>query len=571
MKIKAKARLGVLIMFTFLVVTGLIGIYSIQNIRNESGNIIRNNYESLEYMQQLMAASDSTANRIYMEAEMMKYLKLQESNITEPGEAELTLLLKQDIQNLLRRPDSLNLVEVRKHALAIQRVNMAAIQLKNRKTEQEASEAINYLVTISSLLGIIAFVLIINFPSYIADPIVQLTDSIKAIANRNYEERLHFSRKDEFEELATAFNQMAEKLDEYEHSNLARILFEKKRIETVINRISDPLVGLDEKRRIMFANEKALQLLNLTQEQVVDKYAPDIALHNDLMRDIIRIEQNDTDHNLMHIVVDGKENFFKKESISISHRPTGETDEIKLGEVIFLRNITSFKELDTAKTNFIATIAHELKTPVASVQMCAQLLTDERLGSLGEEHRKISFTLKEESNRLSKLINELLDMSQAETGNLHLHLEPHQLNNICEQSIESVKFQADRKGVAIHFDAVPDLPSLLLDQEKTRWVLINLLTNAIKYSPENESIGIRTFVAGDKVCISIQDHGQGIEPRYISRIFDKFFQVPGSAVGTGLGLAISREFVQAMKGEIRVQSESGKGSIFTVEFSAHAA
>ncbi len=571
MKIKAKARLGVLIMFTFLVVTGLIGIYSIQNIRNESGNIIRNNYESLEYMQQLMAASDSTANRSYMEAEMMKYLKLQESNITEPGEAELTLLLKQDIQNLLRRPDSLNLVEVRKHALAIQRVNMAAIQLKNRKTEQEASEAINYLVTISSLLGIIAFVLIINFPSYIADPIVQLTDSIKAIANRNYEERLHFSRKDEFEELATAFNQMAEKLDEYEHSNLARILFEKKRIETVINRISDPLVGLDEKRRIMFANEKALQLLNLTQEQVVDKYAPDIALHNDLMRDIIRIEQNDTDHNLMHIVVDGKENFFKKESISISHRPTGETDEIKLGEVIFLRNITSFKELDTAKTNFIATIAHELKTPVASVQMCAQLLTDERLGSLGEEHRKISFTLKEESNRLSKLINELLDMSQAETGNLHLHLEPHQLNNICEQSIESVKFQADRKGVAIHFDAVPDLPSLLLDQEKTRWVLINLLTNAIKYSPENESIGIRTFVAGDKVCISIQDHGQGIEPRYISRIFDKFFQVPGSAVGTGLGLAISREFVQAMKGEIRVQSESGKGSIFTVEFSAHAA
>ena len=571
MKIKAKARLGVLIMFTFLVVTGLIGIYSIQNIRNESGNIIRNNYESLEYMQQLMAASDSTADRSYMEAEMMKYLKLQESNITEPGEAELTLLLKQDIQNLLRRPDSLNLVEVRKHALAIQRVNMAAIQLKNRKTEQEASEAINYLVTISSLLGIIAFVLIINFPSYIADPIVQLTDSIKAIANRNYEERLHFSRKDEFEELATAFNQMAEKLDEYEHSNLARILFEKKRIETVINRISDPLVGLDEKRRIMFANEKALQLLNLTQEQVVDKYAPDIALHNDLMRDIIRIEQNDTDHNLMHIVVDGKENFFKKESISISHRPTGETDEIKLGEVIFLRNITSFKELDTAKTNFIATIAHELKTPVASVQMCAQLLTDERLGSLGEEHRKISFTLKEESNRLSKLINELLDMSQAETGNLHLHLEPHQLNNICEQSIESVKFQADRKGVAIHFDAVPDLPSLLLDQEKTRWVLINLLTNAIKYSPENESIGIRTFVAGDKVCISIQDHGQGIEPRYISRIFDKFFQVPGSAVGTGLGLAISREFVQAMKGEIRVQSESGKGSIFTVEFSAHAA
>lgn len=571
MKIKAKARLGVLIMFTFLVVTGLIGIYSIQNIRNESGNIIRNNYESLEYMQQLMAASDSTADRSYMEAEMMKYLKLQESNITEPGEAELTLLLKQDIQNLLRRPDSLNLVEVRKHALAIQRVNMAAIQLKNRKTEQEASEAINYLVTISSLLGIIAFVLIINFPSYIADPIVQLTDSIKAIANRNYEERLHFSRKDEFEELATAFNQMAEKLDEYEHSNLARILFEKKRIETVINRISDPLVGLDEKRRIMFANEKALQLLNLTQEQVVDKYAPDIALHNDLMRDIIRIEQNDTDHNLMHIVVDGKENFFKKESISISHRPTGETDEIKLGEVIFLRNITSFKELDTAKTNFIATIAHELKTPVASVQMCAQLLTDERLGSLGEEQRKISLTLKEESNRLSKLINELLDMSQAETGNLHLHLEPHQLNNICEQSIESVKFQADRKGVAIHFDAVPDLPSLLLDQEKTRWVLINLLTNAIKYSPENESIGIRTFVAGDKVCISIQDHGQGIEPRYISRIFDKFFQVPGSAVGTGLGLAISREFVQAMKGEIRVQSESGKGSIFTVEFSAHAA
>ena len=103
---------------------------------------------------------------------------------------------------------------------------------------------------IVTMFSLIAFTFIMNFPGYIADPIVQLTQSIKSIARKNYEERLHFDRKDEFEELAEAFNQMAEKLDEYEHSNLAGILFEKKRIETIINRMSDPVIGLENRKKL---------------------------------------------------------------------------------------------------------------------------------------------------------------------------------------------------------------------------------------------------------------------------------------------------------------------------------
>src|SRR4029077_6877119 len=137
-------------------------------------------------------------------------------------------------------------------SLAIQKLNMQAIVKKNELTQTTAGNASTYLIIIGTVCVLCTFTFIVNFPGYVADPIVQLTNSIKSIANKDYEERLHFDRKDEFEELADVFNAMAEKLDEYEHSSLAKILFEKKRIETIINRMTDPIVGLDENSMVVF-------------------------------------------------------------------------------------------------------------------------------------------------------------------------------------------------------------------------------------------------------------------------------------------------------------------------------
>src|SRR6185369_6677931 len=179
----------------------------------------------------------------------------------------------------LRRGYNDSIVTQTRHSIhKINDLNLKAIIRKNAIADETAHQATIYLIIIVTICFLTSFSFILNFPGYIANPIAQLTASIKAIANRNYEERLQFNRSDEFEELAQAFNSMAEKMDEYEHSNLANLLFEKKRIETIINRMNDPVIGLDDKRHIIFANKEAIELLNKKEEELVGHYAPDVAV-----------------------------------------------------------------------------------------------------------------------------------------------------------------------------------------------------------------------------------------------------------------------------------------------------
>jgi len=128
---------------------------------------------------------------------------------------------------------------------------------------------------------------------------------------------------------------------------------------------------------------------------------------------------------------------------------------------------------------------------------------------------------------------------------------------------EAVKFQAERKHVNLAVETFENIPPLQADLDKTTWVLVNFLTNAIRYSPENETVTVRCKTEQGSVVFSVQDHGPGIEPKYLKRIFEKFFQVPGTPTGTGLGLAISKEFIEAQGGRIGVDSSPGSGSVFS--------
>ena len=566
---KIKSKLIAALVMLFGVILGVIGlsIFYLKALSSDAKNILKDNYESLEYTKRIIAACDSiyidSAQGISM---IEKNLQLQEKNITEPGEQELTLELRKAYERISNNGISQQEIStIRRLCLLLQDINMKAIIGKNDVTMNTANKGSTYLEIVASVIAVLAFVFIVNFPGYIANPIVQLTSSIKSIANKDYEERLRFNRTDEFGELAEAFNLMAEKLDEYDHSKLAQILFEKKRIETIINRISDPIIGLNEDRKVVFVNDQALALLNLTSGQMVDRYAPDIALENDLFRNLVRIngEEKQPDMRVLKVVVNGKENYFSKESIVINLKPTGEKETLSIGRVIMLKNVTPYKERDLAKTNFIATVSHELKTPIASLMMGIKLLHDDRVGQLNEEQSNIVTTLQDETSRLSKISNELLDLAQVETGNIKLELQSVNPNDIIHYAIEAVKFQAQRKKVELVIQSDNQLPSIKADKDKTTWVLINLLTNAIRYSPENSEVTLRCEKEGGRVMFSVKDIGPGIESKYINRLFEKFFQVPGTPTGSGLGLAISKEFIEAQSGTISVESEPGKGSTFS--------
>lgn len=262
-------------------------------------------------------------------------------------------------------------------------------------------------------------------------------------------------------------------------------------------------------------------------------------------------------------MVNGKQNYFSREATVIQYHPTGEVGMQPIGQVIILKNITSYKELDLAKTNFIATVSHELKTPIASLQMGVKLLQDTRVGELNPEQKNIVTTLFDEMGRISRITNELLDLSQVETDNIKLNIKKADPKDLIPTAIEAVKFQVERKHVLIQVKVGSDIPEVLADFDKTAWVLVNFLTNAIRYSPENGTIIIRGQAVDGQVKFSVEDEGPGIEKKYMSRLFEKFYQVPGTPSGTGLGLAISKEFIEAQHGTVAVSSEIGKGSNFS--------
>jgi signal transduction histidine kinase len=308
---------------------------------------------------------------------------------------------------------------------------------------------------------------------------------------------------------------------------------------------------------------------------VIGKLASSLALTNDLMRSLIIKEleseiKNPRQQSLpMKIFADGKESYFEKETVTITIQSTGEDQTTTIGDVIILRNITVFKELDFAKTNFIATVSHELKTPIASIKLSLQLLEKPEIGKINEEQEQLIESIKEDSQRLLKITGELLDMAQLETGNIHLSIEKSNPYQMVKYAIDAVKVRADQKEIELIIDGEDELPDVKADSEKTGWVLINFLTNAITYSSNQSKIIVKLKRENSQVVFQVVDSGKGIDKRYKDKVFDKYFQIPGSnKSGTGLGLAISKEFIEAQSGTIGVECELGLGSTFYFKLTA---
>ncbi len=560
MKLKTKLSIGLIFLFVVILLFGILGIISINKLSNDNSLVLKNNHESLVYSNNMLKALENI--KIQKDATQLfeENLKKQETNITEVGEKEATTELRKNFNELKIDPnDSTNYPEIRQSIIQIQDLNEMAILRKSAIAKNTAETAKVWLSVIFTILTLIAFTFIFNLPGIISNPISTLSEGIKNIADKNYKKRIYLEQNDEFGDLANAFNEMAGKLDEYENSNLAQIKFEKSRIETIINQMRDGIVGLDDKRNILFLNAVAEKLLGLKESSIIGKYAPDVALTNDLMRTLL---QEAEEKEELKIYADNKESYFNKDILNVTN------NEIVIGKVIVLRNITPFHELNEAKTNFIATVSHELKTPISSIKMSAQLLNDERVGTLNNEQKELSNSINDDADRLLKITGELLNMAQVETGNIQLKLQHTLPETIVQQALQTVQFQAQQKNILLQKKIQNNLPLINVDTEKTTWVLINFITNAIKFSSEKSVIDINVYQKNNAVDFVVQDFGRGIDEKFLPKIFERYFKVPGSneRSGTGLGLSISKEFIESQGGNIWVESKLNEGSQFGFAF-----
>ena len=197
--------------------------------------------------------------------------------------------------------------------------------------------------------------------------------------------------------------------------------------------------------------------------------------------------------------------------------------------------------------------------------MSLQLLENEEIGMLNDEQKNLVESIKDDARRLLKITSELLNMTQVESGNIQLAISPVDPKEMLLYAINATQTQADQKQIKFDIDCAENISKVEADTEKTAWVLTNLISNAIRYSYDNSTIYLTVKEQNKKVQISVRDTGQGIAPQYKDKVFDRYFRVPGTKKeGTGLGLAISKEFIEAQNGQIKVESEFGAGSTFSL-------
>jgi len=575
MKIKTKLRLGFGFLFIIVLSFGLIALFFLNELSDKSKVILKDNYKSLKYVAAMRNVIDQhpfplshTQLTIFTEN-----LKNEGLNITEPGEKAAFRKLETAF-NALNGPQLSTTTEssiknLRVALQNIEQVNMKAIYDKNELANETSSRANVYIMIAATLSFIILFTFIVNFPGFVANPLAEFSAAIKQISRKNYKQRLHFENEDEFTELANSFNGMVIKLNEWENSNLSKIKSEKSRIEAIIAQMQDAIIGLNEKGEVLFLNHLAAKLMSLDEDKVIGQNVAELTQKNELLKRIIKPETND---NTLKIYTDDKESYFLLENREIIIPNYEEQDDSTLiassksaGSVYTLKNITQFKELDEAKTNFIATVSHELKTPLSSIKMSLKLLNDERVGMMNEEQHELLNHIKEDSDRLLKITSELLDLSQVETGNLKLTLAITKPEEIVSYAVDAVKFQAEQKSIQLVLNCDHSLPNVNADIQKTAWVMVNFLSNALRYSSEKSKVIIDVFQKDNFIEFSVRDFGKGIDEKYQKKLFDRYFQVPTDGQnksGSGLGLAISKDFIEAENGKIWVISAIGEGSKF---------
>ncbi len=564
MKTKNKITLSIGLLMTIIVLFGYYVVSSTRQMKTNTENILKDNYNSIRFAQKMQSSVnlfhlDSTsAKRLFEEN-----LALQQRNVTEAQERRINNQLALEYQAFLDAPTPLNMIHLNRTINDITRLNTDAIYTKSAAAVDEAHRSFIVIFLLAVVSALIAVVMLVRLPKVLITPINKLKEGILEIANHNYDKRLEFDLQSEFGTVAASFNNMAQELARFQKSSMARIISTKQYLETVINAIEEPIIGIDNGMKILFANNALSSILNLPKERLTQQSALDLALSNDLLRRLLRGLEQSREGNEetppLKIYADNKESYYQVHYLRLP-----ETS----GTVIMLSDVTKFKVLDNAKTNFISVISHELKTPIAAIMMSLKLLEDKRIGDINEEQSALTQSIRDNSDRLLSISSELLKMTQVETGVLQLSPKVTKPIELIDYAINATRVLAERFHCNIEVEYPAEkMPKLFVDSEKIAWVVTNLLSNAIHYSAENSRIIIGASHTDNRVDIFVRDFGRGIDPRYHKTIFDRYFRVPGTKVqGSGLGLAISKDFVEAHGGTIGVESEIGKGSLFTISF-----
>jgi NtrC-family two-component system sensor histidine kinase KinB len=393
----------------------------------------------------------------------------------------------------------------------------------------------------------------------ILQPIRLLTRATRELGEGRSAQPVPVVSRDELGELAVAFNKMAAQLEGYRQSTSEEIIRLHRTMETTLASFPDPIFVLNKEGLIELRNPAAEDIAAALR---LNGQLPDRL--QTIARKTLDSGRNFLPHSFDEAVsfrVNATEKSFLPRILAMRSK-----ENALFGVAVVLYDVTRFRLLDSAKSNLVATVSHELNTPLTSVRMALHLLLEQSVGTLTQPQNELLQAACNDTERLLRILTDLLDLARLEEGNQGLRKEKVSPAELARTIVKDAADKLSTRGLKMNCLIEPDLPKVAVDRQRISHVFDNLTANAIKYSPPGGEILLSVARDEDNhVEFAVTDQGPGIPEEYQARIFDRFFRAPGQTkTGAGLGLSIAREITVAHGGRISVKSSPGHGSTFCV-------
>jgi len=586
--LRNQIRNGALAMLLVALVFGALALPEVHWLGGSMRQTLYRNYISIEAARHMraalwnleLAARDGKAAQVLPQSrdQFMHWIEVEEGDITEVGEGPLAHDIHERGRRLFdgiardggRVPGAHDAEFAALHARldrlidmnrdAMFRADSRAVRMGDRLTYEFAAGLLVLL-----LLGVaIAWTLAWN----ISRPLAELTDRLRSFSLRGPSLRLGKQPLAELDAVAVDFNKMAERLEQFEKLNVDRLVYEKNKTEAIIESIEDGIVLIDPDGVITHINEVAAIILGVEREEALGCALDDLNSshpHYLRVRSALQTAAHqplDSQRVEVDLHVRGREHNYILKPV-----PLRQGDGKSFGTILILQDITYLRDKDRARTNLVATLSHELKTPLTSLALSAELL-ERAKEKFDPKQRELLATITEDVTRIRNLANDLLDLARGEAGTIAMRTTPVDLDRLLAAVVKTFQLQAEQKQVTLSDRVAQPLAQILADPVKLSWVVSNLIANALRYTPSGGTIELTAEAVGGSVRLKVSDNGPGVAPEVRDHLFERFAQwnVNGSEPGSaGLGLAIAKEIVEAHGGRIFVDSVLGQGTCFTVE------
>jgi signal transduction histidine kinase len=600
MSLKTKLVLASCGPLLILMIVGLISIRTITNSSKTLERIFSEDYSRVVAcltMKQAIQEIEHGADAYLWEnggsndinSAMLKFsrsLKFQQNNASLTGEKELTGKLTEvwkvysiDLEKFLQLPadtgERRNFYvtkllprsdDVLNTAQQIIDINLNNMMSADGQVRYQATKTNRTVIVLLLAGAILALIFVAILAPSILRPISNLTRSVKEIQRGNLDLVVKARSGDEIGQLAEAFNEMTSSLRELRRTNRARLIRSQKATLSALNSLPDAVVICNPAGDIELSNETAQLLFALKTGTRIQ------SIENEKIRELfdraylemrpIRLKTYDA---AIQVFKDGEERFFLPEAV-----PILDEERRLIGVTLILTDVTKLRQLDEVKSGLISTVSHELKTPLTSIRLAAHVLLDEKLGPLTPKQAELVMAAREDSERLYRIIENLLDIHRLEFGQPTLDILPVSPEAVLLNVVEEMRPAFVDRGISLVLDLSGDLPQVLADKLRLEIVFSNLLSNGLKFTPPGGHVKISALSENCSVLFAVEDTGSGIPEEYLPHIFEKFFRVPGRVQQstTGLGLAIVKEIIEAHGSKVEVSSKLGQGTKFSFRLNA---